>query len=82
MKTVKPIRALLGLSQVDLAEALGVVQSAVSQYERGSITIGLDAAKRLIDIARGKGIQISLDQIYGLQPIYGVRTAEETAVGG
>lgn len=71
MKTVTTIRARLGLTQAALAEKIGVVQSAVAQYEAGKIVIQPDRAKRLIEVARELGVELTMDQVYGLAPIEG-----------
>ena len=68
MSTFKAIRQLLGATQQDLAVALGCTQGNVSLYDRGQ-TVLPDVGKRLIDIAKERGISLSMDQIYGLSPL-------------
>lgn len=71
MKTVTQIRARLGLTQTALAGLLGVVPSAVSQYERGEVVIHPRVAKVLVKVAHERGFPLTLDQLYGLVPIDG-----------
>ena len=63
MNNVRHIRQTLGLSQDALAEALGMTQGSVSQYELGS-DIPPRVARKLIDVAAGRGVDISFDDIY------------------
>lgn len=68
MNTVKAIRELLGLTQAAFAEGVGCTQSNVSFYERGQ-NMPPDVAKRLIVLAKERGIELTLDQVYGLVPL-------------
>ena len=63
MNSVKRIRTLLGVTQEQLARALGMTQGNVAFYERGQ-TIPPDAAKRLIDYAASYGREVTLEEIY------------------
>ncbi len=69
MKTVTTIRARLGLTQAALADLLQIHPSAVAQYEAGKIVIAPDRAKLLVQVARVRGLELSLDQVYGLATI-------------
>lgn len=62
---LQAIRKRLKLSQADMGEALGVNQSAASQYERGELEFPIGRAVRLLDLAASKGLQLTLDQVYG-----------------
>jgi putative transcriptional regulator len=64
MRPIQIIRSRLGVSQVELAEAIGRSQSNISAYERGQ-TIPPEVAKELIEFARSKGLQLSYDHVYG-----------------
>ena len=68
MNTLKQIRAMLGSTQKDVAAALGCTQGNVANYERGQ-SIPVDVARKLIDFCAREGLCISLDQLYGLQPL-------------
>ena len=48
--TLKQAREGKGLSQADLADAVGLKQSTISQYENGSRKPSLVKAKRLSNI--------------------------------
>jgi transcriptional regulator with XRE-family HTH domain len=69
VKTVTTIRRMLGLSQRDLAQKLAITQGCVSQYERGDIVVSPAVAISLVDLAAAAGIQVTLDQVYGRQPL-------------
>lgn len=46
-KRFKDFRQTIGLTQVELADALGVKQDVISRYESGKYTIPLDVVKQL-----------------------------------
>lgn len=65
MSAFKSIRERLGMSQAQLASALGMTQGNVSLIEvRGQI-VKPEAAGKLIELARARGLAISYDHIYG-----------------
>lgn len=64
MHGVQQIRQRLGMTQAELAAAVGVTQSAVSQYERGDSQITPNVARRLIELAREHGVKATFDDIY------------------
>ena len=64
MSRIKEIRALLGVSQADMAEGLGCAQTNVSHYEKGQM-LPPDRAARLIDFAKTRRLRLTLDQVYG-----------------
>jgi DNA-binding transcriptional regulator YiaG len=61
---VRSIRQRLGLSQEELATELGCIQANVSLLERGQ-TVMPEMAKRLIRVARARGLPITYDDVYG-----------------
>lgn len=68
MSTIKSIRERLGLTQTELATAIGCTQGNIGHYERGQY-LPVERAERLIDFAQGKGLRLTLDQIYGRMPL-------------
>ncbi len=64
MRPIQIIRSRLGVSQVELADAIERQQSNISLYERGQ-TIPPDVARKLIAFARTKGLAITFDHVYG-----------------
>lgn len=64
MNPIQEIRKASGMSQAAFADALGVTQSTVSQYERGVIRIDIDRAIKAVELARKYGQEIGLDDIY------------------
>lgn len=77
MNEVKAIRERLGVTQTELGAAIGCTQGNVGHYERGQ-TLPPEAAKRLIGFAASRGLALTLDQIYGLQPLGDVPAADST----
>lgn len=64
MNSISTIRAKLGITQSALADGIEVTQGNVSNYERGQ-TMPPDVAKRLIRFAKGRGVALTFDDIYG-----------------
>ncbi|MNY22670.1 helix-turn-helix protein [compost metagenome] len=64
MNPIKSIRLKLGLTQAELAAALDVSQSLVSQYERGNPEMPPATARRLIQFAQTKGKRFTFNDIY------------------
>ena len=65
MSTIKTIRERLSLTQSALAEGVGCTQGNVGHYERGQ-TVPPEMAKRLIALAKKHGLDLTMDQVYGL----------------
>lgn len=63
MNNIKTIRTQLGLTQTELAKAMGCTQGNVGHYERGQ-TVPPDAARRLIEFASSMGHPITFNDIY------------------
>jgi transcriptional regulator with XRE-family HTH domain len=58
------LRKKLQMSQAEVGAAIGVTQSAISQYERGDCLMTPDVAIRLVQFARRKGIRATMDALY------------------
>ncbi|MFP3798662.1 helix-turn-helix transcriptional regulator [Paraburkholderia sp. SIMBA_027] len=58
------LRKSLSMSQAEVGAAIGVTQSTISQCERGEILLSPDKAKRLVLLARARGVLASLDALY------------------
>ena len=56
-------RSQTGMSQVELAAALGLGQPAVSAYERGAFP-GPAIAKLFVDLAKRHKVRMDLDEVY------------------
>jgi len=61
---IKQIRERLGLPQASLAAAIGVRQSSVSNYERGTQQVSPDVARRVIAVAKERGVTLTFDDVY------------------
>lgn len=64
MNQISNIRGRLGVTQAAMADALGVTQGNVSNYERGQ-TMPPDVAERLIVYAKTLKLSLSYDDVYG-----------------
>jgi putative transcriptional regulator len=68
MHNLKQIREALCVTQQALADGLGCTQGNVGHYERGQ-SLPPEMARRLIAFAKGRGLPISFDHIYGDRPL-------------
>ena len=68
MHKLKLIREHLRVTQQALAEGLGCTQGNIGHYERGQ-TLPPDMAGKLITYARGRGLAIGYDHVYGDAPL-------------
>ncbi len=68
MSRFQDIRRLLDLTQEEMAEVLGCVQSNVSFLDRGQ-TITPDVARSLIAAGEALGLSLTFDQVYGAAPL-------------
>lgn len=60
-ETIKNIRYALCLEQQELAEKLGITMAAVSNYERGKRMPRIPIIRKLRDLAKANGIELSLE---------------------
>ncbi|MEJ5028800.1 helix-turn-helix domain-containing protein [Comamonas sp. MYb69] len=65
MHTIELIRERLGVTQKELAQGIGCTQSNIGHYSRGQ-AIPAERAVKLISFARGRGLSLTLDQVYGI----------------
>lgn len=52
------------MTQAAIGSELGVTQGNISFYEKGQ-TVPPDVARKLIELARRHGLELSFDHIYG-----------------
>jgi putative transcriptional regulator len=64
MNTLKVIRQKIGVTQAELAAALGVTQSQISKYERSDQDIPPAVARALIQYAQTKGKRFTFNDVY------------------
>lgn len=71
MNALKTIRERLKLTQAALGEQLGCTQGNVWHYERTENPQNMPSpvAIRLIAVAKQHGMRLTLDQVYGLEPL-------------
>lgn len=63
---LKQIRERLGLSQSELADAVGVSQGNISHCEQQLQEVTPALARNLIECAKKRGITITFDDIYSV----------------
>lgn len=72
---IKQIRERLGLSQIAFADAVGVSQASVSNYERGTQQVSPDVARRVISVAQERGLPLTFDDVYAAESSVGAEGA-------
>ena len=65
---LKLIRLRLDMSQAAIGAAIGCKQSNVALMEQGQVLMP-ETAFKLREVAAEAGLELSLDQIYGLAPM-------------
>ena len=61
---LKGYRVMAGLTQKDMAEALGISSSAYNQKENGTININIDESKKLYEFIKEKLPAINFEDIF------------------
>jgi transcriptional regulator with XRE-family HTH domain len=61
---IKEIRLKLGMTQGSFAEAIGIGQSAVANYEAGYRKPEPNTVYAIIDLAKNAGIEKKLEDFY------------------
>lgn len=69
MNAIKQIRQTLGLKQRELADAVGLFQTAISFYEVGKNDPTPDTARKIVKFARSRGLMIGYEHVYGDEPV-------------
>ena len=59
-ENIRKLRTERHMTQTELAEALGMSQSAICQFERGSVIVSLPTAKAIADF-----LGVSVDELCG-----------------
>ncbi len=65
MNNIREIRKLLGLTQAELAKKLGKSQSNITCYETRDQMVPPEVARKLISVARSRGLIIDFNTVYG-----------------
>jgi transcriptional regulator with XRE-family HTH domain len=60
---IKLIRKKLGLTQIALADALGVKQCSISQYEKGGAYPCAKSRKKLLELAKQAKVFLKLEEL-------------------
>lgn len=63
---IKRIRIALGMTQSQFAQKLALKPSAIGNYEMGIRKPKIIHARHIVNFAKSRGIQTSLDAIYSI----------------
>lgn len=77
MNNLKAIRKQLNLTQAELAKLIGCTQGNVGHYENKNQTISPEVAIQIISVARERGLEITLEDIYMKTNMKEVKIAKE-----
>lgn len=77
MNNLKAIRKQLNLTQAELAKLIGCTQGNVGHYENKNQTISPEVAMQIISVARERGLEITLEDIYMETNMKEVKIAKE-----
>lgn len=66
-KNFKKLRIDLEMSQIEMAESIGVNRVTISGYETGRKLPSIGTAHKIIKLAHSKGIKFTLEDIYPAQ---------------
>ena len=64
MSNLKSIRMALQLTQSELGDVFGQTKSNISQMETGNLDLSVANARKLIEFAKTRGMEINFDAIY------------------
>lgn len=67
MHKVKFFRKQAGKSQADLAKEIGLVPSAISNYENGTRTIDIPTAQKIVRALNRWGMDVSLSDVFPVE---------------
>lgn len=74
---LKAIRNALKLTQTGLAQLIGCSQGNIGHYESRGQRIRQEVAQRIIEVAKQRGVVITLEDIYGEKNMSEVTIARE-----
>jgi putative transcriptional regulator len=64
MCNLKQIREAAGITQADLAEAIGMTQGAIGHYESGRRTPGVRECRLILAALRKRKVKCTFDQLF------------------
>ena len=65
MEAIIKFRSKHNLTQYQLAELLGTTQGGISHIEKSRRNLTIELAKKLTDVSRDLGQELTLDDIFG-----------------
>ncbi|KJH75329.1 MULTISPECIES: helix-turn-helix transcriptional regulator [unclassified Pseudomonas] len=64
MSNMKTIREKIGITQSELAKAVGLTQGAIAHYENDRRKPGLDECRRIVAALNASGATVTLDDAF------------------
>lgn len=77
MNNLKAIRAQLKLTQAELAKLIGCTQGNIGHYETKNQKISPEMAMKIIYVAKDRGLEIALEDIYMETKMKEIKIAKE-----
>lgn len=69
MNQLRAIRERLKVTQVELGRGIHCTQPNIGHYESGRQCLPSNRAKAVIDYAAGRGLILTMGQVYGTEPL-------------
>lgn len=67
MNRLKELRQLAGMTQTELAEAMGLSQGAIAHYEKGFRGMKAMSIQKLLRILSEKGVDCTFEDVFPSQ---------------
>lgn len=69
MCNLRQIREAAGITQAELAAAIGMTQGAIGHYESGRRTPGLSECRSILAVLQKRNVHCTLDQVFPAEPV-------------
>lgn len=69
MNQLRAIRKRLNVTQAELGRGIGCTQPNIGHYETDRQRLPPDRATALIEFSAGRGLLLTMGQVYGIEPL-------------
>lgn len=61
---IRTLRSKANMTQRELAEACGLGQSAIANYESGARSPSFEVVRKIVAAIRSRGVSVSIDDVF------------------